>query len=141
MITITRRLEIDVGHRVFGHEGKCAKLHGHRLTVEAEATAPKLDRVGRVIDFGAIKQRLGSWLDEKWDHGFILWGEDEAAIEAVLGINGWEKTFLLPNNPTSENLANYLLEIVCPLLFADSGITIVSITVHETPNCRAKAGP
>ena len=28
MITITRLLEADVGHRLMNHEGKCAHAHG-----------------------------------------------------------------------------------------------------------------
>ena len=76
--TITRRLEFDAGHRVFGHESKCATLHGHRYVVEVTAQAAKLDSVGRVIDFSVLKERIGAWLDEKWDHNVIVFEQDEA---------------------------------------------------------------
>lgn len=52
MITVTRVLEFDAGHRVVNHESKCATLHGHRYKVEIVAAAPGLDSLGRVIDFG-----------------------------------------------------------------------------------------
>ena len=58
MIEITRRLEFDAGHRVLGHEGKCKNLHGHRYSAEITVTAPDLDGLGRVIDFGVIKEKV-----------------------------------------------------------------------------------
>lgn len=138
MITITRRLEIDAGHRVAMHESRCKNLHGHRWCIEVEATAPELDSIGRIIDFGVLKERLGGWLDGMWDHGFILWEEDHEAIKAVTQVQG-QKVTTIPWNPTSENIARFLLDRVCPTLFADTPISIVSITVWETPNCRATA--
>ncbi|MEE8246777.1 MAG: 6-carboxytetrahydropterin synthase, partial [Alphaproteobacteria bacterium] len=37
--TVTRRLEIDAGHRVMTHGSKCRHLHGHRYVVEAVCRA------------------------------------------------------------------------------------------------------
>lgn len=71
MRTITRRLEIDAGHRLMNHESKCRNVHGHRYVFEVTVGAENLDGSGRVIDFGVVKQELGGWLDEHWDHGFI----------------------------------------------------------------------
>jgi 6-pyruvoyltetrahydropterin/6-carboxytetrahydropterin synthase len=139
MISICRRLEIDAGHRIYGHEGKCAFLHGHRWTIEVTVTAPELDRIGRVIDFGVIKQRIGGWLDDRWDHGFILCCDDKEGISAVAKVNGPEKTYVLDRNPTSENLARHLLEDIFPTLLDGTDIQLVSVTVHETPNCKATA--
>ena len=32
-LTCTRRLQFCAGHRVYGHESKCANVHGHNLAV------------------------------------------------------------------------------------------------------------
>ncbi len=137
-IICTRRLEFDAAHRVLEHESKCKNLHGHRYVVEASFTAKELDRIGRVVDFGVIKERLGNWIDSNWDHTTILFDKDQALGKAINGVTG-QTIFYLPNNPTAENMAAYLLEKVCPQLFADYELKCISIRMHETPNCSVVA--
>ena len=79
MITVTRRLEWDAMHRIPLHESKCRAFHGHRYAAEITCTAPQLDDLGRVVDFGVIKQLVGSWIDDHWDHTAILMEGDEEA--------------------------------------------------------------
>ena len=84
MIVNTRRLEWDAMHRIPGHEGKCRAFHGHRYVAEITCAAPTLDALGRVVDFGVIKQRVGTWIDENWDHTAILAAHDtDPAAEAI----------------------------------------------------------
>lgn len=59
MMTVVRRLSFSAGHRLVGHEGKCAVFHGHNYLVYFHATAEHLDAMGRVVDFGVLKERLG----------------------------------------------------------------------------------
>jgi 6-pyruvoyltetrahydropterin/6-carboxytetrahydropterin synthase len=47
MLTITRKLEFDAGHRIPDHKSQCRNLHGHRYTLEITLT-------GKVIDAKAI---------------------------------------------------------------------------------------
>lgn len=138
MISATRRLQFCAGHRVHQHESKCRNLHGHNYVVflKAVGTTSALDEIGRVIDFGNLKQRFGTWIDEHWDHGMILCEEDSEALAAVKGV-GEQKIFLLPKNPTAENMACYLLEEVGPRVLAGTGIRLVEVTLWETENCFA----
>ena len=133
IITATRKLEFDAAHRVKMHESKCKNLHGHRYLCEVTAQAPELDALGRVIDFGELKARLGQWIDENWDHQTILWQEDQPLGEAIAAQTG-QSIFYLPHNPTAENMAHYLLHDICPMLFQPP-LSIVKITLRETPNC------
>lgn len=139
LLTCTRRIEFDAAHRLRGHEGKCRNLHGHRYVVEASFSAPQLDELGRLIDFGIIKQRLGEWIDTNWDHTVILWDADNTLGGLVAGETG-QTIFYMPVNPTAENMALYLFEEVCPKLFADVGITCSKIRLYETPNCYVDIG-
>lgn len=139
MISITRRLEFDAGHRVMNHESKCATLHGHRYVVEAFAVAPELDSLGRVIDFSVLKEKLGTWLDEQWDHNMIIFHEDKEVLAALGVLPRKKDPWIAPFNPTAENMASYLLNDVCPDLFANTQIKIIKIRIHETPNCYAEA--
>lgn len=139
MITITRKLEFDAGHRVMNHESKCATLHGHRYVVEVTATAPELDSIGRVIDFSVLKERFGTWLDEKWDHNVIVFDEDQEVVTALRRMPRKKEPWVAPFNPTAENMARHLLEQVSPRLFADTSVTVTKVRVWETPNCFAEA--
>lgn len=139
MITCTRRIEFDAAHRVMLHESKCKYLHGHRYVLEATFTADKLDSVGRIIDFGVIKQKLGGWIDEHWDHTAILFDKDKALGDAVSGQTN-QAIYYMPANPTAENMASYLFEKICPGLFQETGLKCVGIKLYETPNCVATVG-
>ncbi len=134
-LSLVRSLRFCAGHRLLGHEGRCAFLHGHnyRVEVEVEAIAggDEVDAVGRVVDFSLIKRRLLGWLDEHWDHTFILWKEDAPALAAVQ-LADPTKYFLLPWNPTAENMARYLLEVVAPHVLGDLGVVARRVAVWET---------
>jgi 6-pyruvoyltetrahydropterin/6-carboxytetrahydropterin synthase len=156
MITATRRIQFCAGHRVYGHESKCANMHGHNyvalITAEAiickdGATPDGLDPLGRVVDFSVIKDQVGSWIDEAWDHAFIYWNEDPE-LEPLFsagdddlpgGILAEHKSFAFDANPTAENMADYLLRKICPAVLGDTGIRVSRVRLWETENCYADA--
>ena len=83
-ITCTRRIQFCAGHRVKNHESKCRNLHGHNYVVWITAKLDAgTDELGRVVDFSVLKARIGGWIEDAWDHGFILWDQDDEAIAAV----------------------------------------------------------
>jgi len=137
MLTCTRRIHFSSGHRVWRHESKCAHLHGHNYVAFFQAHADDLDALGRVIDFGELKTRLGAWIDRHWDHGFLLHRDDHEAIEAVTKVPG-QKVFLMDNNPTAENIARHLLCQVAPRELEGTGVRVVRVCVWETENCSAE---
>ena len=141
-ITATGRIQFAAGHRVRNHEGKCQHLHGHNYVALFEAGKQEgagLDKLGRVIDFGALRRLLGKWIDDNWDHGFIVGMEDTEALAAMSQMRHGQKVYVLPVNPTAENLALHLLLDICPALFLSSGVTVTSVTLWETENCMARA--
>lgn len=136
-VTCTRRIQFCAGHRVMGHENKCRNLHGHNYVVLVEAEAP-LDAIGRVIDFSVLKDRIGGWIDRWWDHGFLLAEADDEVRDAVKAVP-LTKVFALPENPTAENMARFLLNVVAPAELLGTGVTVTSVVVWETENCYAEA--
>ena len=137
MITCTRRIEFDAAHRVMKHNSKSKMLHGHRYALEATFSADHLDELGMVIDFGIIKDILGDWVDNNWDHNTILNSKDRALGEQITQVTG-QKIYYLNCNPTAEEMASYLLKEICPKLFAKYKITCTQIKLFETPNCYAQ---
>lgn len=138
MLSCTRKIQFCAGHRVLGHEGKCSAPHGHQYEIEIEARAEQLDDIGRVIDFSVLKREIGGWIDQYWDHAFLVYEKDDELFDSLSGIKG-AKLFACPFNPTAENIAQYLLLRTCPNLLIGLGVTVTSVTVHETPNCYATA--
>lgn len=136
MITCTRRIEFDAAHRILNHESKCKMLHGHRYVLEAEFIAKELDELGRVIDFSVIKEALGAWIDDNFDHNTILSKEDKTLGDKIASETG-QKIFYLGENPTAENIAKFLFEEICPKLFDSKDVKCVSLRLYETPNCHA----
>lgn len=134
MLTASRRIHFDAAHRVIGHENKCKYLHGHRFVLEVSFTASSVDSVGRIIDFGAIRDILGSWVENNWDHNVILSKEDIELGQKISSITN-QSIYYLAKNPTAENLADYLMQEVCPQLFKEHKIICTKIKLYETPNC------
>ena len=132
-ITISKLFQFDYGHRVLGHEGKCRHLHGHRGAAWVRVTAPELNELGMVIDFGIIKEKVGQWIDEFWDHNMIL-----SYLDPLLRIDKeevWQgkAPYIMSDNPTAENMARNLFNIANSLLEIHS-ITVVSVRLYETPS-------
>lgn len=153
--TVTRYHDISCGHRVHGHESKCAHLHGHnyrihfmcapdnspppsqRSFIGAPQQGPRgpLDGIGRVVDFSVIKSTLCAWLEENWDHKMLIWERDPMLHGLVacdpLGIE------TVPFNPTAENMAEFLVEHLAPRLLAGTGARLVACRIDETRKCSA----
>lgn len=137
-IKASRYHDICAGHRVNGHEGKCRHLHGHNYRVhfhcEAEPGHTKLDDIGRVIDFSVIKEKMCMWLEDNWDHHFLVWKEDLLS-SYLLEID--PTVVVVPFNPTAENMAEYLTTVIGPEQFKGTGIVVVKTEIEETRKCSA----
>ena len=137
MWTCTRKLEFDAAHRLINHATKCANLHGHRYVVEVSCSSSKLDNVGRVIDFGEIKEVFGGWVDKNLDHTTILNRQDENLIGVISSINK-KPVYVVDFEPSAEYLAVHLLQIADGLL-QPFGVKVNHLRLYETPNGWADA--
>lgn len=137
MYSIERYHDISAGHRVVGHESKCAHLHGHNYRIHFKVIQDReqLDRLGRVMDFGEVKAKLCQWLEENWDHKFLIYNEDP--LWKTLAELVPEDIVLLNFNPTAENMARYLVEEVAPEQLENTGCKLVKCIVEETRKCNA----
>lgn len=135
LIIAERHHDISMGHRVVGHESKCRRLHGHNYRIHFACTAPHLDNLGRVVDFGVIKTSLCEWLETHWDHKMMLWDQDPLLAE--LSALAPEDIVVVPFNPTAEAIATYLVEEVGPQELGGTGVILYSCRVEETAKCSA----
>ncbi len=121
MHSITKTFEFCAAHRVLGHQGKCRFLHGHNYKAEVTIASKKLDHLQMVMDFSEVKNTIGKWIDQHWDHNTILHESDpllltKGQFSAQLGgyldkaIFGDREPFIMPGryNPTAEAMATEL---------------------------------
>jgi 6-pyruvoyltetrahydropterin/6-carboxytetrahydropterin synthase len=143
MLVCTRRIEWDAMHRIPNHEGRCRAFHGHRYVAEVTCHAPSLDALGRIVDFGVIKERVGGWVDAQWDHTAILMrGDSDPAALAIAVSNEalGRPIYWMEAPPTAENIAAELA-VKANELLAGTGVTVVRLRIWETPNAWAEWTP
>jgi 6-pyruvoyltetrahydropterin/6-carboxytetrahydropterin synthase len=126
--------DICAGHRVYGHESKCAHLHGHNYRIHFICESDNLDSVGRVIDFSVIKEKLCMWVENEWDHRFLVWDGDPIGAY-LLDID--DQVVRVPFNPTAENMAKYLVEDIGPAVLFGTGVRLTMVDIEETAKCSA----
>lgn len=139
-LSCIRRIQFCAGHRVLGHESKCANLHGHNYVAFFHARAQGLDSIGRVIDFSVLKNLIGGWIDDNWDHTTLIYSKDFdlVGVSPILSVN--KPAFICDFNPTAENMAQFLLDSVCPRVLSGSGVEVVKVVLWETENCFVEVG-
>lgn len=137
-LTIMRRIKFCAGHRLYKHGGKCEHFHGHNYVADFFVSGDSQDAVGRVMDFADLKARCKGWLDAHWDHSFLVNAQDENAIQALRMVEPC-RLYILPYNPTAENMARYLLEDVCPKLLEGTGGVATRVRIWETDESYAEA--
>ena len=135
-ITATRYHDFSTGHRVYGHESKCSHLHGHNYRITFTVEAEQLDTVGRVMDFSVIKEKLCVWLEEYWDHKFLVWEQDPFA-ESLKELDP-DGTVVVNFNPTAENMGQYLIDVVGPKQLAGTNVKLTKVIIEETRKCAAE---
>jgi len=132
-IQAIRYHDISCGHRVVGHESKCAYLHGHnyRFHFYVEPNN-QLDSVGRVLDFSVIKSTLCEWLENNYDHKMLIWIHDPLLPQLLACSN--ESIVVVQFNPTAENIAINFVEDIAPIILQDS-CTLTKLEIEETRKC------
>lgn len=144
MLTITRKLEFDAGHRIPDHNSQCRNLHGHRYTLLITLVGAVIAQEGRsdsgmVMDFSEVKTLAKAHLVDLWDHAFLVYRHD-TAIRQFLDSLPEHKTVVLEQIPTVENLAQAAFDILKDV-YQDkygTGLSLSKITLYETPNCWAE---
>lgn len=125
---------------------------GYVKSVSGFALEGSLDDVGRVIDFSVVKTTLCQWLEDNWDHKFLYW-EQDTMINSLIVVAStkfarennlvtdedydpfFNSLVALPFNPTAENLAAYMVDVIGPQLLDQYGVELVECTIEETSKC------
>jgi 6-pyruvoyltetrahydropterin/6-carboxytetrahydropterin synthase len=144
MLTITRKLEFDAGHRIPDHKSQCRNLHGHRYTVEITLVGNVIEQEGSsdngmIMDFSDVKSLAKQFLIDVWDHAFLVYEKDKSVRDFLDSLPG-HKTVIIDRIPTVENLAQTAFDIL-KVAYQDrygTGLRLQKLVLHETPNCWAE---
>lgn len=94
MFSVKIEESFSAAHNLRGYKGNCEELHGHNWKVEVVVAKSSLDKAGMVMDFRYLRSELNNIL-EKMDHKYL---------NAI--------TYFKKVNPTSENIAKYIFDIL-----------------------------
>ena len=133
------RIELDFasGHRLLEHQGKCVFPHGHTYRAEIWVASDSLNELGFVADFTELKQKIGRWIEDNWDHAFLVNGGDVELLTALRAVEG-SRIFVFPNeNPSAEVIAGQL----CCQVKELCGIEPLKVRVWESPTQYAEYQP
>jgi 6-pyruvoyltetrahydropterin/6-carboxytetrahydropterin synthase len=131
------RFTFDAAHRILGHPGKCAYLHGHTYHVEVAVGADRLDPLGMVMDFDDLRALVRKVVLDRWDHATLLAREDPLA-PAILAVQAEapEKVVRVDGNPTAEILTRHAWGAIAQGL--PPGVRLLRVRIEETPACSSE---
>jgi len=122
MIQLTKRVEFCAAHRYANPRwsaeenarvfGRCVNLHGHNYVLEVTVQGEPAPETGMVIDLKALKDLILETVNSRFDHKNLSGDIPELA----------------DTNPTPENLAVLIWELLAPAL---QGCRLARIRLHE----------
>ncbi|MFG0247214.1 MAG: 6-pyruvoyl tetrahydropterin synthase family protein [Phycisphaerales bacterium JB052] len=107
---VCKSFEIENGHMLSKHPGRCRLPHGHSRRVDLVISADKLDDNDMVCDFKALKLAVEDYLDH-YDHALMV-NADDSILETLPEQYRGRLIVLEGEDPTTEVLARRIYEFV-----------------------------
>ncbi len=130
---VCKSFEIENGHMLSKHPGRCRLPHGHSRTVELVIASDRLDQNDMVCDFKALKLAVEEYLDQ-YDHALLI-NSNDPFLEAIPEQYRARLIVLDNEDPTTEVLARRIYEHVSSQIkaggsFTDPGGNVFSLPTH-----------
>lgn len=126
MYSVTRVIHFCYGHRLMDYEGKCRVPHGHNGKIEVTISSEGLDKLGMVVDFEEIKQKVQKWVDAELDHK-MLFNEKDPLVPVFKQMK--EPHVTMKGNPTAETIAKLIFDYA-----RSQNLPVTQVTLWETVN-------
>ena len=108
MYYIQKTLDVSASHHLtLTYESKCTRVHGHNWKITVFCKARELDENGMVADFAHIKELIQDKLDHR------------------------ELNEVLSFNPTAENIARWIVDLISTCYKASVQETEGNIAIYE----------
>jgi len=139
MFSIEKTYHFEAAHRLTGHNGRCANLHGHsyRVDVRVETVGlvvdPGASDDGMVMDFAVLDEIMDPTVD-MMDHRLIVPENEESVYHAMFSSDLTESIYPLPvSRTTAEELARFFVEIVVGSLVTRDHMHPSKVIATEPP--------
>ncbi len=150
---VCKAFEIESGHMLSKHPGRCRYPHGHSRRIEVVVERDTLDKNDMVCDFKALKLALEADLDAL-DHALLV-NADDPVVDALPADLSKRLICYKNEDPTTEVLARRIYESLKahiteqkPLVDAHgqryhlpADLHIARVRVSETTSSWAEYGP
>lgn len=117
MFTISVERHFQASHQLTMPDGSKEPIHDHDWVVTVILSSEKLNNMGIVMDFQALKAMI-----DKTIAGF-----DNKPLESI--------GYFQQNNPSAENVAKYIYDKLLTKL--PEGVKLQNVRVVEEPGCSA----
>lgn len=144
-LKISKTYTFDAAHQLEGHNGKCARLHGHtyQVTVWCKGTQMQWGPANTmVLDYFDL-DRIMKPIVEELDHRFMVSGNESALKAMLLGAEQDEDiydpdwvVYLDVRRTTAEELAKWFASKI--LFEMPENILVYGVQVCETPKTMAE---
>ena len=118
MFEISVETHFNASHELILHDGLKEPKHNHNWSITAIISSEKLNNIGIVMDFHAIKKMLNK-ITARFENK---------------SLNDFD--YFRHNNPSAENVAKYIFEQLEPQL--PKNVKLAAIGIIEEPGCKAK---
>ena len=137
-IRITKEFKFEMAHALFGYDGLCKNIHGHSYRLWVTIIGNVLEeenhvKNGMVLDFSLLKKIVKPEIVDKYDHSLVL---NANSPHANIDLSAFEKVFLLPYQPTSENLVYDFVQVIKEKL--PNNVDLYKVILSETANSYAE---
>ena len=127
-----------MAHALFGYDGLCKNIHGHSYRLWVTVIGNVLEdenhvKNGMVLDFSLLKKIVKPEIVDKYDHSLVL---NANSPHANIDFSAFEKVFLLPYQPTSENLVSDFVQVIKEKL--PKNVDLHKVILSETANSYAE---
>ena len=127
-----------MAHALFGYDGLCKNIHGHSYRLWVTIIGKVLEeenhvKNGMVLDFSLLKKIVKPEIVDKYDHSLVL---NANSPHANIDLSAFEKVFLLPYQPTSENLVYDFVQVIKEKL--PNNVDLHKVILSETANSYAE---
>ncbi|MGV6815442.1 MAG: 6-pyruvoyl trahydropterin synthase family protein [Phycisphaerales bacterium] len=129
---VCKSFEIENGHMLSKHPGRCKLPHGHSRTVELVIASDHLDANDMVCDFKALKLAVEGYLDQ-YDHALMI-NSNDPFLEAIPEQYTARLIVLENEDPTTEVLARRIYEFVSAQIAAGGSWTDPAGNEYTLPN-------
>lgn len=119
---LSKEFKFEASHQLVGHDGKCARLHGHswllRISVQGDRLQEDGPKKNMLLDYGDVSAVVKPLVEEFLDHHHL-------------------NTTLDTDSPTSEYVARWVWNRLP--MFAGARVCAVEVEETCTSRCRLEA--